>query len=291
MWGDMWGWKYSGQDALEVKQNGAFTWPHLGKIDQLLLFLYVTPTVSSATLSLLFFEPISEMALPQNNWHSAFIIWGTCCWFDNKTIGRSERPSSHCPISLFVCDTNWQQLEALSSYNTHHASQIQPQKKRVSLFGCSCVILTSKERKQWFSCVCWWQIKGLKQLEVLKQWMCLLGSCRLYFIMNTKETHLKCRCVLAACTYSYTHTHPCTDTHMGVDIHNMWTKACSNPLKHTHTYLNTHPIPHLSFFSSSLSSCNWLNTSILRGKKTQRVHCLHLLIRASLFLSLPLCWS
>lgn len=67
MWGDMWGWKYSGQDALEVKQNGAFTWPHLGKIDQLLLFLYVTPTVSSATLSLLFFEPISEMALPQNN--------------------------------------------------------------------------------------------------------------------------------------------------------------------------------------------------------------------------------
>lgn len=109
-----------GQDAPEVKQNEAFTWPHLGKIDQLLPFLYITPTVFFATR----FEPISKMALPPNNEHSAFIIWGTCCRFDNKTIIRWERPSSHCPVSLFVCDTNWQQLEALSSYNTYHASEI-----------------------------------------------------------------------------------------------------------------------------------------------------------------------
>lgn len=126
------------------------------------------PTLSLLPLSLFLFEPISKMALPWNNWHSAFIIWGTCCWFDNKTIRWSDRPSSHCPISLFVCDTNWQQLEALSSYNTHHASQIQAQKKRASLFGCSGVILTSKGRKQWFSCVCPWDIKGWQRLDVQK---------------------------------------------------------------------------------------------------------------------------
>lgn len=57
------GGKCWGQDALQVKQNGAFTWPHFGKMDRLLPFLYVTPTVSSATL-LFLFEPISKMALP-----------------------------------------------------------------------------------------------------------------------------------------------------------------------------------------------------------------------------------
>lgn len=109
-----------GPDTPEVKQNEAFTRPILGKMLQLLPFLYITPTVSFATL----FEPILKMARPPNNWHSAFIIWGTCCQFDNKTILRRERLSSHCPASLFVCDTNRQQLETLSSSKTHHASQI-----------------------------------------------------------------------------------------------------------------------------------------------------------------------
>lgn len=49
--------------------------------------------------------------------------------------------------------------------------------------------------------------------------------------------------------------------------------ACSHILTHTS-----------STFSSSLSGCNWLNTSILGGGVGgQRVHCLHLLIHASLF--------
>lgn len=52
MRGDMQGGKYWEQDALQVKQNWAFTWSHFWKIDQLLLFLYVTPTVSSVTLPL-----------------------------------------------------------------------------------------------------------------------------------------------------------------------------------------------------------------------------------------------
>lgn len=115
-------WRQITGDRIHQKLNKMrlLLGPILGKMVQLLPFLYITPTVSFATL----FEPILKMARPPNNWHSAFIIRGTCCQFDNKTILRRERLSSHCPASLFVCDTNRQQLETLSSSTTHHASQI-----------------------------------------------------------------------------------------------------------------------------------------------------------------------
>lgn len=146
-WRDMCEGKWLG-DRIHWKLNKMrlLLGPVLGKMVRLPPFLYITPTVSFATL----FEPILKMARPPNNWHSAFIIGGTCCQFDNKTILRRERLSSHCPASLLFClsvtltDNSWKPSlppKLIMQVKFNH------KRKGTSLFGCSGLILTSARRK------------------------------------------------------------------------------------------------------------------------------------------------
>lgn len=79
----------------------------------------------------------------------------------------------------------------------------------------------------------------------------------------------------ASCLRLHSHIYSCTDAYWAFTIR-------EQTPTHTHTQALEHTSPSL-FFSPSLQLSEHVNT---RGGKKQRAHCLHLLIRASLFRSL-----